>query len=41
MPKTVDYYHFLISPWSYLAVGRFATPERAARRASTPSRSTS
>lgn len=23
MPKTVDYYHFLISPWSYLAIGRF------------------
>ena len=22
MPKTVDYYHFLISPWSYLASGR-------------------
>jgi len=21
--KTVDYYHFLISPWSYLAIGRF------------------
>ena len=24
MPKTVDYYHFLISPWSYLAIDRFA-----------------
>ena len=23
MSKTVDYYHFLISPWSYLAIGRF------------------
>lgn len=23
MPKTVDYYHFLISPWSYLAIARF------------------
>lgn len=21
--KTIDYYHFLISPWSYLAIGRF------------------
>jgi 2-hydroxychromene-2-carboxylate isomerase len=23
VPKTVDYYHFLISPWSYLAIDRF------------------
>lgn len=23
MSKTVDYYHFLISPWSYLAIDRF------------------
>lgn len=23
MPKTVDYYHFLVSPWSYLAIDRF------------------
>lgn len=23
MSKTIDYYHFLISPWSYLAIGRF------------------
>ena len=23
MSKQVDYYHFLISPWSYLAIGRF------------------
>lgn len=23
MAHTVDYYHFLISPWSYLAIGRF------------------
>ncbi len=23
MPKTIDYYHFVISPWSYLAIGRF------------------
>lgn len=23
MSKTVDYYHFLISPWSYLAIGNF------------------
>ena len=23
MSKTVDYYHFLISPWSYLAIERF------------------
>ncbi len=23
MTKTIDYYHFLISPWSYLAIGRF------------------
>ncbi|MFK7995141.1 MAG: 2-hydroxychromene-2-carboxylate isomerase [Granulosicoccus sp.] len=23
MSKHVDYYHFLISPWSYLAIGRF------------------
>lgn len=23
MSKTVDHYHFLISPWSYLAIGRF------------------
>ncbi|MGB5706330.1 MAG: 2-hydroxychromene-2-carboxylate isomerase [Arenicellales bacterium] len=23
MQKTVDYYHFLISPWSFLAIGRF------------------
>lgn len=23
MSKTVDYYHFLISPWSYLAIQRF------------------
>ncbi len=23
MNKHVDYYHFLISPWSYLAIGRF------------------
>ena len=23
MSKTVDYYHFLISPWSYLAISRF------------------
>jgi len=23
LSKTVDYYHFLISPWSYLAIGRF------------------
>lgn len=23
MSKTVDYYHFLISPWSYLAIGTF------------------
>ena len=23
MSQTVDYYHFLISPWSYLAIGRF------------------
>ncbi|MFT6304805.1 MAG: 2-hydroxychromene-2-carboxylate isomerase [Granulosicoccus sp.] len=30
MPKTVDYYHFLISPWSYLAIDRFnSLKERA------------
>ena len=30
MSKTVDYYHFLISPWSYLAIGRFnSLKERA------------
>lgn len=23
MSKTIDYYHFLISPWSYLAIERF------------------
>ncbi len=23
MARTLDYYHFLISPWSYLAIGRF------------------
>lgn len=23
MSKTIDYYHFLVSPWSYLAIGRF------------------
>ena len=23
MSKTIDYYHFLISPWSYLAIKRF------------------
>lgn len=23
MSKTIDYYHFLISPWSYLAIGQF------------------
>ena len=23
MSKQIDYYHFLISPWSYLAIGRF------------------
>lgn len=23
MQKTIDYYHFLISPWSYLGIGRF------------------
>ena len=23
MSKTVDYFHFLVSPWSYLAIGRF------------------
>jgi len=23
MSKTIDYYHFLTSPWSYLAIGRF------------------
>ena len=23
MSKTIDYYHFLISPWSYLAIDRF------------------
>ena len=23
MSKHIDYYHFLISPWSYLAIGRF------------------
>lgn len=23
MPKIVDYYHFLLSPWSYLAIDRF------------------
>jgi len=23
MSKTIDYYHFLISPWSYFAIGRF------------------
>lgn len=23
MSRTVDYYHFLISPWSYLAIGQF------------------
>jgi len=23
MSKTIDYYHFLISPWSYLAINRF------------------
>ena len=23
MKKTIDYYHFLISPWSYLAINRF------------------
>ena len=23
MTQTVDYYHFLVSPWSYLAIGRF------------------
>jgi len=23
MPRTVAYHHFLISPWSYLAIGRF------------------
>jgi len=23
MKQTLDYYHFLISPWSYLAIGRF------------------
>lgn len=23
LSKTVDYYHFLISPWSYLAIGNF------------------
>lgn len=23
VPKTVDYYHFLLSPWSYLAIDRF------------------
>lgn len=23
MSKTIDYYHFLISPWSYVAIGRF------------------
>ena len=25
MSKTIDYYHFLVSPWSYLAIGRFNT----------------
>ncbi len=23
MSKSIDYYHFLVSPWSYLAIGRF------------------
>lgn len=23
VPKIVDYYHFLLSPWSYLAIDRF------------------
>jgi 2-hydroxychromene-2-carboxylate isomerase len=23
MSATIDYYHFLVSPWSYLAIGRF------------------
>ena len=30
MSKTVDYHHFLISPWSYLAIDRFnSLKERA------------
>lgn len=23
MPKTIDYYHFVVSPWSFLAINRF------------------
>jgi 2-hydroxychromene-2-carboxylate isomerase len=23
MSKTIDYYHFLVSPWAYLSIGRF------------------
>ncbi len=31
MAKTIDYYHFLISPWSYLAIDRFNELKRRTR----------